>query len=419
MTDRLPTAADVEKAAAGLPRTLVRETSLIEHAALSAKFDARILLKDETEQPVRSYKIRGASWAVANAPTDREIVCASAGNHAQGIAASCNHLERRGRIFMPRTTPLQKQDATRRFGNGKVEIELVGDVFDTANDAAQKYAESHDGYFIHPFDHPDVIAGQGTVAHEIFAVRNDVDVIIGPVGGGGLISGIGIYTKHRSPHTRVIGVEPHEAAAMHASLEAKEVVKLDSISTFIDGAAVRRPGDLTFALVQQHVDSIARVPENRVCSTFMELQEEYGIHVELAGALSVDVLQDLRSDIRGKTVVCILSGNNFDLRRSSAVVERSDRHRGLKMYFEIALPERSQALKELLDQFGPEVNISYLHFDEMGDAAGRNGQEARLLIGVTARAKGTLDTLQNTLDEEGYAFKNVSDNRVLHDMIGH
>lgn len=418
--NRLPTAADIDDAALHFPQGFIRETPLVESEELSDRYGARILLKDETRQRTRSYKLRGAfnGARLMNGDKKTEIVCASAGNHAQGVAASCNYLERPGRIFMPRTTPQQKLKATERHGNGHVQVKLVGDTFDDANAAAREYVDTHDARYLHPFDNPDVIAGQGTIGREIVRTRERIDYVIAPVGGGGLISGVSTYFREHSPDTRIIGVEPAEAAAMDASLKAGEVVTLDRISTFVDGVAVKRPGELTFEIVRNNVERILTIPQNRVCSTFLELQEEQGIHVELAGAMSVDALQDVAEEIRGKTVVCILSGNNFDLRRSAAVIERAEQHRGLKMYLRVRLPERPQALRELLDRFGSDVSISYFHYDELGDTGGRSGQEAHPLIGLKAGSGGRLSQVLEALREAGYHFDNVSANPLLHDMLG-
>jgi threonine dehydratase len=421
MTDHLPTAEDVEEAAALQPRKLIRETPLLLHERLSEKYKATILLKDESKQPIRSYKIRGSYNAIRKqTQTEQEVVCASAGNHAQGTAATCDFLKRPGRIFMPRNTSPLKINATKRWGNGNVEVVLVGDDFDAANAEALRYIDTHDCVLIHPFDNPDIIAGQGTVGLEILKQRNDVYCIVAPVGGGGLISGISTYTKHHAPDVRIYGVEPDESAAMYASYEAGNPVTLNNMSSFIDGAAVRRPGNLTFQIVRQHVDKLMKVPENRVCLTMHELDVIDGMKVELAGALSIDALEDMRDELEGKTVVCVVSGNNFDPLRWNTVIERSEIYKASKIYLRIMLPDYAKSLDDVQKIFPKDVSISYIRYDEQDDETGPNGERwAPVMLGLKSANGGRLPNVKALLQEKGYKFSDVTNDRTLHDMIGH
>ncbi len=401
----LPTIGDIEAARRELPEDFVFRTPLEPHARLSNQHGADIYLKREDMQGGRSYKRRGAGNAMLLLPPEtrkKGVVCASAGNHSQGFSASCNYFHVHGVVFMPKNTPQQKIDATRQLGNGFVEIRLVGDTFDEANVAARNYVAETGASYIHPFDDGDTIAGQGTVALEIFeqmsAIQRKVDLLLVPVGGGGLVAGSAICACGKSPQTKVIGVEPEHAAAMHASLEQGHLVTLqrDRMSRFVDGAAVLTPGELTFQAVRDLDVQIRTVPEDRVCGTMIDLFNREGMVTEPAGVLSIDALTDIAADIHGQTVVCVLSGSNFDLSRYPDVLERSDRFRRRKRYFTVEMPNRPEALSELLDLITTSsVNISDIDFHQVA-----SGGMANCFIGLESIESGVLD--QAVLRLRGY-----------------
>lgn len=308
--------------------SVVRKTPLQLHAGLSKKYKANVYLKREDLQAVRSYKLRGAYNRMAQfseAEKKRGAVCASAGNHAQGFAYSCHALGIRGVVFMPRVASKQKIERVQDFGDGQVTIQLRGDTFDDAFVGATRYAEEEGLVFVHPFNDPAVIAGQGTIAAEIFdqIEAAHIDYIIVPIGGGGLASGIGTYMCAKSPHTRLVGVEPAGAASMKAAFDAGKVVSLDTMDTFADGVAVRRVGELTYQICQKVLSDIVIVPEGQICGTMIDLYQKDGIVAEASGALSVSALDTLADKIEGKTVVCVISGGNNDINRYPEVIARS------------------------------------------------------------------------------------------------
>ena len=323
---------DIEKAY-GTVSKIVRRTALWHASKLSEIYGCNVFLKREDRLKVRSYKIRGAYNKICSlAPGILEggVVCASAGNHAQGVALSCSKKGIKGYIFMPENTPQQKIDSVRYFGKDNVEICLVGETFDDAAAAAKEFCSSKGLAFIPPFDDPDVIAGQGTVGLELLEQFEDrgicPDYVFVPIGGGGLASGVGTYVKGRSPQTKVIGVEPQGAASMKAALAAGGPVTLETMDTFVDGAAVRRAGDITYQICSNVLDDIVTVPEGAVCTTMLEMYNRSGIVLEPAGALSVAALRFCTDMIRGKNVCCILSGSNNDVVRIVDIQKRSQEY---------------------------------------------------------------------------------------------
>jgi len=419
---RLPTSADIETAADNIPREIVNETVLQVHLRLSETYGAEIVIANEGAQPLRSYKGRGAANAFARRVDllrDRGAVCASAGNHSQGFSASCNHFQVQGKVFMPKTTPEQKTEATKERGNGYVGIELVGDTFDEADVAARTFERESGVIYIHPFDHPDIVAGQGTLALEILkqmnARRKKIDLLLAPIGGGGLISGLGIYFHDHSPDTKVIGVESELAAAMHASVKAGRRVTLDKkkMSKFADGAAVCTPGEIGFAVVSRLGIPILTVPEGRLCGTMLDLINKDGILAEPAGALAIDALAEVQSEIKGKTVVCILSGSNFDAARYAEVVDRAVRYRRKKRYFTVELPNRPDSLADLLSILkGRGVNISNFHYDEAAP-----GGIATAFMGLEANNPKILSDSIRALRTSGIEFQEETTNPLLHEML--
>ena len=394
----------VEEAREAL-RGVVKETPLIFNRGLSEKFDAKVYLKREDLQTVRSYKLRGA-YNRMRYLTPREmkrgIVCASAGNHAQGVAFSCRVLRVRGAIFMPRNTPRQKTDRVQALGNSWVRVELVGDSYDEAYEAARKLSDAKRMIFVHPFNDPLVIAGQGTVGVEILEqLEERPDYIVVPVGGGGLVSGIGSYFKARSPKTKIVGVEPAGASAMAKALKKGKPITLEKIDTFVDGAAVKTVGDLTLSLTKKVLKKVILVPEGKVCMDMISLYQRDGIVAEPAGALSVAVLDELASEIRGKTVVCILSGGNNDISRYPEIIERSLVYQGLKHYFIINFSQRPGALRKFLDDaLGPTDDITLFEYTKKN-----NRESGPALVGIELRKKEDLAPLLKRMKKLGMSYE--------------
>lgn len=360
---------------------VVNHTPLTYNTNLSKKYHCRVFLKREDLQVVRSYKLRGAYNMISNLSADqlqRGVVCASAGNHAQGFAYSCHKLNIKGVIFMPIITPNQKVSQTKMFGDGSVEIKLVGDTFDDCAIAAKAYTEANGMTFIPPFDHPKVIEGQATVAVEILEDLPEIDFVFAPVGGGGLVAGVGAYFKTWSAHTKIIGVEPEGAPSMYEALKAGHPVTLNNIERFVDGAAVKRVGDFPFAICQQVLDDMHLVNEGKVCTTILKLYNEDAIVVEPAGALSIAVLDDYAEVIKGKTIVCIVSGSNNDIDRMQEIKERSLQYEGLKHYFLIRFAQRPGALKEFVNHvLGPTDDITRFEYMQK-----HNKESGPALVGI-------------------------------------
>ncbi len=347
-------------------KDVVKKTPLIYNHNLSRKYGCDVYLKREDLQIVRSYKLRGAYNMMSLLPSNelaKGVVCASAGNHAQGFAYSCKKLNVQGVVFMPIITPNQKVSQTKMFGEGFVEVKLVGDTFDDCAVAAKKYTEEHGLTFIPPFDNIRIIEGQSTVGIEILEEQQNIDFVFLPVGGGGLSAGVGAYFKTQAPTTKIIGVEPEGAPSMLAAIKAGKPVKLDNIDSFVDGAAVKRVGDATFEICKRVIDDMHLVPEGKICSTILKLYNEEAIVVEPAGAISVAALDDYADQIKGKKIVCIVSGSNNDIERMQEIKERSLQFEGLKHYFLIRFAQRPGALKEFVNQvLGPTDNITRFEY---------------------------------------------------------
>lgn len=387
-------------------KPIVKKTPLERHAVLSARFGADIYLKREDLQVVRSYKLRGAYNKISLlSPKEREagVVCASAGNHAQGVAFACAALSIHGTIYMPKNTPRQKIERVRVFGGAQVDIMLEGDTFDASFAAAEAYHAKHGAALIHPFDDLDVIAGQGTVAVEIFEELPDADVLLVPIGGGGLISGVGAYAKDIHPETRVIGVEPEGAPSMATALKEGRVVTLASINKFVDGVAVKTVGEHTFQIAQRVVDAVTIVPEGRVCRDMVSLYQSDGIVTEPAGALSVAALENVAEEIKGKKVVCIVSGGNNDISRYAEVLERSLIYQGLKHYFIIEFAQRPGALRLFLnDALGATDDITLFEYVKKN-----NRETGPALVGIELAKKEDREPLMERMRAIGIAFEPV------------
>ncbi|MEL7301111.1 MAG: threonine ammonia-lyase IlvA [Pseudomonadota bacterium] len=409
---------DTVRRAAGEMRALFEPTPLQKNEHLSTKFGADIYLKREDLSPVRSYKLRGAFNAMTKAlaanPEQGLFVCASAGNHAQGVAYNCQSLEKKGVIFMPVTTPQQKIDKTRMFGGAFVEVKLVGDYFDDCLRAAQAYCAEEGGHFLSPFDDPDVIEGQATVTMEILDQLGQApDIMVLPVGGGGLSSGAQKYMDATGAATRLVFVEPQGGASLTAAVKAGEPVTLNAVDTFVDGAAVARIGARTFeALSETAPRDVLLAPENRICGTIMEMLNIEGIVLEPAGALAIDVLPELAEDISGKTVVCITSGGNFDFERLPEVKERAQKYQGLKKYMILRMPQRPGALKDFLGMLGPDDDIA--RFEYLKKSARNFGS---VLIGIETKDPANFDRLFRDMEEGGFVYDDITDNETLANFV--
>lgn len=361
-----PQLSDVQRARQRIA-SVVLHTPLTRIAHLSETFGAEIFLKREDLQVVRSYKIRGAYNKIAQL-SDEElahgVVCASAGNHAQGVALAAHSLGVKAKIFMPLPTPRQKIDSVRMFGREDAEIVLVGDTFDESLAEAVRFCEGAGAAFIHPFNDPHVIEGQGTVGLDIL---NDsdapVDWLFLPVGGGGLAAGVSSVFRAISPETKIVGVEAAGAASMRASLDAGHRVRLDRIDTFADGIAVAEPGELSFDICRENLDDVVVVPEGKICTTILDLYDRAAIVVEPAGAASIAALSLCADQIRGRRVVCVVSGSNNDITRMEEIKERSMLYEGTKHYFIVRFPQRAGALREFLEHvLGPDDDITYFQY---------------------------------------------------------
>ena len=418
MTDLIQSASQTTDAL----RALFEPTPLQRNDHLSTRLGAEIWLKREDLTPVRSYKLRGAFNAMrkvlASTPVQGHFVCASAGNHAQGVAYACRHFGVKGTIFMPVTTPQQKIDKTRTFGGAAIEIVLTGDYFDQTLAASQTYCREQGAHFLSPFDDLDVIEGQASVGVELLAQLRDLagcapDMVILPVGGGGLASGVTGYLRAVSPATDFRFVEPLGGASLTAALQAGAPTTLPRINSFVDGAAVARLGALTYdRLKWAKPDQVLLAPEDRICVTMLEMLNVEGIVLEPAGAMSVDVLPVLADQIRGKTVVCITSGGNFDFERLPEVKERAQRYSGLKKYFILRMPQRPGALREFLSMLGADDDIS--RFEYLKKSARNFGS---VLIGIETKRAENFADLTRRMDEAGFAYRDITGDEALAEFL--
>lgn len=384
-------------------------TPLSENLNLSERYGAKIFLKREDLQLVRSYKIRGAFNKIKSLTKEQlknGIVCASAGNHAQGVAYSSFKLGTQAKIYMPTTTPKQKIKQVKMFGRNFVEVVLIGDTYDQASAEALKDCKENGKTFIHPFDDALIIEGQATVALEIIQDSNkQIDFLFVPVGGGGLIAGVGSYFKQVSPHTKIIGVEPAGAPSMSESLKAGEVIRLENIDKFVDGAAVQRIGDLPFQVSKDLIDDMILVPEGKICTTILELYNLDAIVVEPAGALSIAALDYYADKIKGKNVVCIVSGSNNDITRTEEIKERSLLFEGLKHYFMIRFPQRAGALRDFVDEIlGPNDDITHFNY-----AKKTNREKGPAFVGIELIDKKHLDGLMQRMETHGFVYEYLND----------
>jgi threonine dehydratase len=392
---------------------VILKTPLQFNLNLSEKYQASIYLKREDLQQVRSYKIRGAYNKISHLDSIQKgkgIVCASAGNHAQGVAYSCNLLQIHGKIYMPKTTPKQKIKQVQLFGKSFVDIVLIGDTFDDAYQAAKQFSNENQLEFIHPFDDKEVIAGQGTVGLEILSEKIlPIDYLLLPVGGGGLAAGVSTVFKHLSPSTKIIGVEPEGAPSMKHAIYQNYPVVLDSIDKFVDGAAVKQVGNQTFIICKDTLDRMILVPEGKVCSTILKLYNEEAMVVEPAGALSIAALDFISDEIKGKNVVCIVSGSNNDIERTEEIKERSLLYEGLKHYFMIQFPQRPGTLREFVNNVLSESDdITYFQFIKKN-----NRDVGPVLVGLEVKNREDIFLVQSRMSEKGFQFQYLNEKEPL------
>lgn len=393
-------------------RNVAHKTPLTFNLNLSRKYNCNVYLKREDLQVVRSYKLRGAYNMMSRLPLEqleKGVVCASAGNHAQGFAYSCKKLHVKGVVFMPVITPRQKINQTRMFGEDAVEIRLVGDNFDDCAVAAKAFTDQNGMTFIPPFEDIRIIEGQSTVGLEILQDLQHIDLLFLPVGGGGLSAGVGLAFKTFSPHTKVIGIEPEGAPSMKEAFRHGHPVTLTHIDRFVDGAAVKRVGDLTFSICREVLDDMDVVSEGKICSTILQLYNEDAIVVEPAGALSIAALDDYKDQIRGKNIVCVVSGSNNDIDRMPEIKERSLQYEGLKHYFLVSFAQRPGALKEFVnDVLGKDDDITRFEYMQK-----TNKEAGPALVGIELQSRNDYEALIVKMKDRGIEFTEINKDDTL------
>lgn len=396
--------ANVERAARNLA-PVIYKTPLLQNHGLSRLHGATVLLKREDLQVVRSYKIRGAYHKMSTLPPaagEREIVCASAGNHAQGVAYACQLLGLKGYIFMPAQTPAQKVDKVRLFGKEFVEVVLTGASFDDSFQAARAFCDERGGTFIHPFDDVAIVEGQATVGLEILqAAAAPIDYCFMPIGGGGLAAGVASMFRLLSPATRLIGVQPLGAPSMHEAIRNQRHAALASIDSFVDGAAVKCPGQLTYALCRELLDEVVLVPEGQVCLDLLKMYNEEGMVLEPAGTLTISALHQFAAHIRGKTVVCVVSGSNNDITRMEDIKERAAKHQGLKHYFMVTFSQAPGALRRFVNHVLAEGD-DIIHFQYIKK---NNKEKGPVFVGIEVKQPADVDAITQRMGEEGFSFE--------------
>ena len=392
-------------------------TPLTESIRLSKQFECQVRLKREDLQRVRSYKIRGAFNKISSLSKDerdRGVICASAGNHAQGVAFACFHLKIKGTIYMPSVTPKQKVEQTNLFGGEWVEIVLEGDTFDDASHAAREFGQKTGKIFVHPFDDPKIIEGQATVGLELIEqTKMPIDYLFVCIGGGGLASGLISVFSVLSPNTKIIGVEPKGAPSMKTSMETGKVVSLEHIDKFIDGAAVKKVGELTFPICNYYLDKMITVDEGKVCQTILDLYNRDAIVVEPAGALTIAALDEYKDEIKGKNVVCIIGGSNNDITRTAEIKERALLYGKLKHYFIIRFPQRPGALKEfVVDILGPNDDITHFEYSKKSSR-----ENAPAVVGIELKSPEDLQPLIKRMKTNNFYGDYINDKPDLFEYL--
>lgn len=412
----MPSVEAVIRAKANI-RQVVLETPLQTNLNLSRQYEANIHLKREDLQIVHSYKIRGAFNKISSiSEEDRKkgVICASAGNHAQGVAYACSFLKIKGTIFMPATTPLQKIEQVEMFGEDWITIVIEGDTFDDAQEAAHKAAKEDEAIFIPPFDDKLIIEGQATIAEELLRQTHEpIDYLFIPIGGGGLAAGISAYFSYLSPKTKIIGVEPLGAPSMKTSIALGKNTRLESIDKFVDGAAVMRCGDLNFDICKDLISDIVLVPEGEVCADILTLYNRDALIVEPAGTLSISALSQYKEEIKGKNVVCVVSGSNNDITRTQEIRERAMVHQGLKHYFILELPQRAGALKDfLLEVLTPTMDITHFEYSKKSYRS-----KGPVVIGIELKETAEKKVLFDHLDKSGINYKYINDRLEMYHVL--
>jgi threonine dehydratase len=411
-----PTVKAIKSAAEKL-QGIASISPLEEHQRFSDKYHCKMLFKREDLQQVRSYKIRGAYNKISsltNEETKNGIVCASAGNHAQGVALSCQLLKIKGKIFMPAPTPNQKVEQVKMFGKEFVEVVLIGDTFDDSYHKAIEECEQYNKPLVHPFNDPKVIEGQGTVGLEIIQQSDiPIDYIFIPVGGGGLASGLSSVVKALSPETKIIGVEPAGAPSMSKSIKKGELVQLNKIEKFVDGASVKKVGDLTFEICQKNLDVMTTVHEGKICQTILEMYNKDAIVAEPAGVMSIAALDEFKDEIKGKTVVCLVSGSNNDITRTAEIKERALLYANLKHYFIIKFPQRPGALREfVVDMLGPHDDITHFEYTKKV-----NRENDVAVVGIQLKTQEDLQPLITKLKAHNFFGDYLNDKPELFQFL--
>ena len=394
-------------------RDLVKYTPLEINERLSKRYRANIYIKREDLQIPRSFKIRGAYNKLLNVSKnigDKQVICASAGNHAQGVALGCNQLNLPSTIYIPEKTPLQKINRIKHFGNDLCNIKLYGDNFNDCLEKAYGDCKISNDIFVHPFNDKDIIIGQATVAEEIY---NEIrpDVIVSCIGGGGLISGISLYSKQMNKDCQIIGVEPETCPSMKLSILNNKIVNYRVTDNFVDGASVGKVGDVTYSITRRFVDKIISVETGKICENLLDLYTEDGIISEPAGALSISALDEL--DIRGKNVVCILSGGNNDVSRYPDITDRMLTYRGLKHYYLIEFAQRPGQLKTFINEIlGPHDDIVRFEYIKK-----TNIDSGSVLIGVELEKSSSSILIEDKLTDNGFNYLKLNDNNTLYNYL--
>jgi threonine dehydratase len=393
-----PKVKDIIKANENISK-IMNYTRCVFNEDMSRKYQNNIFLKREDLTPVRSYKIRGAYNKILSVRNEvnelNNVTCASAGNHAQGVAYSCNLLKMQNNIFMPKITTKQKIDRVTKLGGKYSKIFLDGNNFTETNTIAQDFSMNKPTVYIHPFDDEKVIEGQATVGYEILNQLENIDYIIVPIGGGGLASGVSAIVKHTKPNIKIIGVEPMGAASMNEAIKQNKVVTLDKIDNFVDGAAVKRVGDLNFNICKETLDEIILIDEGHVCSKILEIYNDHSLIIEPAGVLSLCALDKLDLGIKNKNIVSVISGGNSDVFRMTDILERSLEYEGLKHYFKIQLPQKAGALKEfIMKVLGKDDDIIYFKYEKK-----INKELGPIILGIQLKQKEDIYNILSNMNK--------------------
>tara|TARA_B110000037_G_scaffold209980_1_gene259727 strand:- start:930 stop:2183 length:1254 start_codon:yes stop_codon:yes gene_type:complete len=416
MKKQLPSFEGVQRAILQL-KEVCKKTPLELNKRLSDSTGAFVFLKREDLQQIRSFKIRGAFNKIASLSKkelEMGIVCASAGNHAQGFAFACNHLKINGTVFMPATTPQQKTAQVKMFGGNFVQTLLIGDSYDECQKVALETAQKEVKTFIHPFDDKEVIEGQASIAIEMLAQQPvGFDYVLVPIGGGGLISGIITVFKSLSPNTKIIGVEPEGAQSMKQSLKKRERISLDKMDHFVDGAAVRQVGALPFQICMENLETIISVPEGKICQTILDLYNKEGIVTEPAGALAIAALDLLGVNLKGKRVGVLLCGGNNDILRMPEIKERALLYAKRKHYFIIDFPQRAGALKQFVNEvLSPNEDITHFQFSKKS-----NRSIAPAVVGIELKTKDDLPFLVERMKNHNFKFDYLNEKENLFQFL--